>query len=138
VFQRQTHSDPQIQVSISVHVFRCSPLRSSNSGGNFRSEHLPGPKFRSQNSGDNFKSSLSTSTQDTRIQVSKVRSHNPGSHNSDYHNSGLKFQVPILDPNFRSQFPILLFRVCLSVGRETTTSHLPRSLNSGPNFRTLN
>jgi hypothetical protein len=118
---------PKFKSQSQFMCFRCSPLRSSNSGANFRSEHLPGPKFRSQNAGDNLKSCLSTSTQGTRIQVSKDRSHNPGSPNS-----GVNIQIIIIQAsNFRFQFQIPLSRVCLSVGRETTTAQPSRS-------RTLN
>jgi len=102
VFQRQTHSDPQIQVSIAVHVFRCSPLRSSNSGGNFRSEHLPGPKFRSQNAGDNFKSSLSTSI--PRYPNSGLKSQIAQSRFSQFRLSQFRSQVS--GSNFRSQFQV--------------------------------
>jgi len=76
------HSGPQIQVPISnQNIYQVSI-------------------FRSQNSGANFRSCLSTSTQGTQIQVSKVRSHNPGSHHS-----GVKFQIITIQvSNFRFQF----------------------------------
>jgi hypothetical protein len=154
VFQRQIHSDPQIQVSISVHVSRCNPLRFSNSGANFRSEHLPGLKIQIPKCRCQFQIMFEHihpryPNSGLKIQIAQSRFSPLRCQIPDYHNSGLKFQVPKSQiPNVkfqnsepqktRSQFQILLSRVCLSVGREMTTAHPPRSLNSGPNFRTLN
>jgi len=116
---------PKFRSQSQFHVSRCNPLRSSNSGANFKSEHLPGlkiqiPKFRCQfqimfehihprypNSG--------LKIQITQSRFSPLRCQIP-----DDHNSGLKFQVPILDPNFRSQM---------------SSSKIQSPKKSGPNFR---
>ncbi len=93
---------PKFRSQSQFHVSRCNPLRSSNSGANFKSEHLPGlqiqiPKCRCQFQIMFEHIHLRYPNSGLKSQITQSR----------FSHSGVKFQIITIQvSNFRFQFQI--------------------------------